>query len=104
VALGASSQGKPWPLPPGKYVVHYLLTDAYSSVGSARFTVTRQAGWERLARRRGTTARGALVGVEGAGCTGTPGMLGSVKTSETMNAEPIGRASLVVAAGDGPDC
>jgi hypothetical protein len=31
-------------------------------------------------------------------------MLASVKTSETMNATPVGLASLVVAAGDGPDC
>jgi len=41
VTLGPSSQGKPWPLPPGKYVVHYLLTDAYTSAGSAAFTVTK---------------------------------------------------------------
>ncbi len=41
VTLGDSSQGKPWPLPPGKYVVHYLLTDAYTSAGSATFTVTK---------------------------------------------------------------
>ena len=40
VTLGDSSQGKPWPLLPGKYVVHYLLTDAYTSAGSATFTVT----------------------------------------------------------------
>ena len=31
-------------------------------------------------------------------------MLDDVKTSETMNAVPVGHASLVVAAGDGPDC
>jgi hypothetical protein len=31
-------------------------------------------------------------------------MLGGVKTSETMNAVPVGLASLVVAAGDRPDC
>ncbi len=41
VTLGASSQGKLWPLPPGKYVVHYLLTDAYTSAGSTTFTVTK---------------------------------------------------------------
>ena len=41
VTLGASSQGKPWPLPPGKYVVHYLLTDAYQSAGKTTFTVTK---------------------------------------------------------------
>ncbi len=32
------------------------------------------------------------------------GMLGNVKTLETMNAMPIGPASLVVAAGDEPAC
>jgi hypothetical protein len=37
--LDGSSQGKPWPLPPGDYVVHYLLTDQYTSAGSAAFTV-----------------------------------------------------------------
>jgi hypothetical protein len=31
-------------------------------------------------------------------------MLGGVHTMETMNATPLGPASLVVAAGDGPDC
>jgi len=41
VTLGDSSQGEPWPLPPGKYVVYYLLTDAYTSAGSADFTVTK---------------------------------------------------------------
>jgi endonuclease/exonuclease/phosphatase family metal-dependent hydrolase len=39
VALGPDTQGAPWPLPPGHYVVHYLLADQYSSAGSARFTV-----------------------------------------------------------------
>jgi endonuclease/exonuclease/phosphatase family metal-dependent hydrolase len=34
------SQGKPWPLPPGRYVVHYLLTDQYVSAGSVMFRVT----------------------------------------------------------------
>jgi hypothetical protein len=37
--LGQDTQGKPWPLPPGDYVVHYLLTDQYKSVGSVEFTV-----------------------------------------------------------------
>ena len=32
------------------------------------------------------------------------GMLDGMQTSETMNAMPGGPASLVVAAGDGPDC
>ena len=41
VTLGPASQGKPWPLPPGKYVVHYLLTDAYTSAGSTTFSVTK---------------------------------------------------------------
>ena len=31
--LGAQSQGKPWPLPPGEYRIHYLLTDQYKSAG-----------------------------------------------------------------------
>ena len=39
LVLGRDHQGRPWPLPPGRYVVHYLLTDAYTSAGSARFTV-----------------------------------------------------------------
>jgi endonuclease/exonuclease/phosphatase family metal-dependent hydrolase len=39
LVLGPDHQGKPWPLPPGRYVVHYLLTDQYTSVGSAAFTV-----------------------------------------------------------------
>jgi hypothetical protein len=37
--LGAESQGAPWPLPPGEYVVHYLLADQYESAGTAEFTV-----------------------------------------------------------------
>jgi hypothetical protein len=39
MTLDGSAQGSPWPLPPGRYVVHYLLTDQYNSAGSARFTV-----------------------------------------------------------------
>ncbi len=39
--LDGSSQGGPWPLPAGDYVVHYLLTDQYTSAGSAAFAVTR---------------------------------------------------------------
>jgi endonuclease/exonuclease/phosphatase family metal-dependent hydrolase len=38
--LGAGSQGKPWPLPPGDYVVHYLLADQYDSAAKARFRVS----------------------------------------------------------------
>ena len=39
LVLGRDHQGKPWPLPPGRYVAHYLLTDQYTSVGSTPFTV-----------------------------------------------------------------
>ncbi len=39
LVLGRDQQGKPWPLPRGRYVVHYLLTDQYASAGSATFTV-----------------------------------------------------------------
>lgn len=41
MTLGESSQGNPWPLPPGDYVVHYLLADQYRSAGQTGFTVTR---------------------------------------------------------------
>jgi endonuclease/exonuclease/phosphatase family protein len=37
--IGPDSQGGPWPLPPGRYVVHYLLTDRYRSAASASFEV-----------------------------------------------------------------
>jgi hypothetical protein len=40
MTLDDSSQGHPWPLPPGDYVVHYLLTDQYVSAGSAEFSVS----------------------------------------------------------------
>jgi endonuclease/exonuclease/phosphatase family metal-dependent hydrolase len=39
LVFGHGQQGKPWPLPPGRYTVHYLLTDQYDSVGSTSFTV-----------------------------------------------------------------
>lgn len=39
LVLGRDHQGHPWPLPPGRYVVHYLLTDQYTSAGRASFTV-----------------------------------------------------------------
>ncbi|MGH3482454.1 MAG: endonuclease/exonuclease/phosphatase family protein [Nocardioidaceae bacterium] len=39
LVLGRDHQGRPWPLPPGRYVVHYLLTDQYVSAGSTSFTV-----------------------------------------------------------------
>lgn len=37
--LGPESQNEPWPLPPGDYVVHYLLADEYDSAGTAEFSV-----------------------------------------------------------------
>ncbi len=37
--IGPDSQGGDWPLPPGDYVVHYLLADQYESAGSAPFRV-----------------------------------------------------------------
>ncbi len=37
--LGPESQNEPWPLPPGDYVVHYLLADEYESAGTAEFSV-----------------------------------------------------------------
>ncbi len=39
LVLGREHQGRPWPLPPGRYTVHYLLTDEYTSVSSTPFTV-----------------------------------------------------------------
>ncbi len=39
LVLGRDQQGKPWPLPPGRYVAHYLLTDQYVSAGSTSFRV-----------------------------------------------------------------
>jgi hypothetical protein len=39
VTMDGSAQGGPWPLPPGRYVVHYLVTDRYRSIGSATFGV-----------------------------------------------------------------
>ncbi len=40
MTFDADAQGSPWPLPPGDYVVHYLLTDQYKSAGQTSFTVT----------------------------------------------------------------
>ncbi|HEX6151581.1 endonuclease/exonuclease/phosphatase family protein [Nocardioides sp.] len=39
LVLGRDHQGRPWPLPAGEYEVHYLLTDQYTSAGSAPFSV-----------------------------------------------------------------
>jgi hypothetical protein len=36
-----TTMGGPWPLPPGRYVVHYLVTDRYRSIGSAGFEIER---------------------------------------------------------------
>jgi endonuclease/exonuclease/phosphatase family metal-dependent hydrolase len=41
VMLGPHAQGNPWPLPPGRYVAHYLLTDQYHSAAATRFSVRR---------------------------------------------------------------
>lgn len=37
--LDDTAMGNPWPLPPGRYVVHYLVTDRYRSIGNASFEV-----------------------------------------------------------------
>jgi hypothetical protein len=39
MTLDETAMGKPWPLPPGRYVVHYLVVDRYRSIGSATFEV-----------------------------------------------------------------
>ncbi|GAA2114760.1 endonuclease/exonuclease/phosphatase family protein [Nocardioides bigeumensis] len=39
MTMGDESQGKPWPLPPGDYRIHYLLADQYSSAGYVDVTV-----------------------------------------------------------------
>ncbi len=39
VTMDGTAQGRPWPLPPGNYVVHYLVTDRYRSIGSSAFEV-----------------------------------------------------------------
>ncbi|HEY3212426.1 MAG TPA: endonuclease/exonuclease/phosphatase family protein [Actinomycetota bacterium] len=41
MTLDETAMGNPWPLPPGRYVVHYLVTDRYRSIGSTAFEVTR---------------------------------------------------------------
>ena len=40
MTLDETVMGNPWPLPPGRYVVHYLVVDRYRSIGSAAFEVT----------------------------------------------------------------
>jgi len=39
MTLDETAMGKPWPLPPGRYVVHYLVVDRYRSIGSSTFEV-----------------------------------------------------------------
>ena len=39
MTLDETVMGNPWPLPPGRYVVHYLVVDRYRSIGSATFEV-----------------------------------------------------------------
>jgi len=39
MTMGPDSQGHPWPLPPGDYRIHYLLSDQYASAGSVEVTV-----------------------------------------------------------------
>ena len=41
MTLGPNSQGRPWPLPPGKYRIHYLLTDQYNSAGYADVAIVK---------------------------------------------------------------
>ena len=41
VTLGPRLAGQALAAAPGKYVVYYLLTDAYTSAGSTTFTVTK---------------------------------------------------------------
>lgn len=39
MTMGPDSQGRPWPLPPGAYRIHYLLADQYDSAGYVTVTV-----------------------------------------------------------------
>ncbi len=39
MTMGPDSQGRPWPLPPGDYRIHYLLADQYNSAGYVEVTV-----------------------------------------------------------------
>jgi endonuclease/exonuclease/phosphatase family metal-dependent hydrolase len=39
MTMGPDSQGRPWPLPPGDYRIHYLLSDQYNSAGYVEVTV-----------------------------------------------------------------
>ena len=39
MTMDGSAQGGPWPLPPGRYVAHYLVVDRYLSIGQTEFEV-----------------------------------------------------------------
>ncbi len=41
VMEGASTYGRPWPLPPGRYEVLYLVSDTYRGIARSGFRVTR---------------------------------------------------------------
>jgi endonuclease/exonuclease/phosphatase family metal-dependent hydrolase len=41
MTIGEKSQGSPWPLPAGKYRIHYLLTDKYQSAGYVDIKVVK---------------------------------------------------------------
>ena len=43
-SIGPESQGEPWPLPKGDYVLHYLLADQYESARSVEFSVRGGGG------------------------------------------------------------
>ena len=43
-SIGPDSQGEPWPLPKGDYLLHYLLADEYESAGSIEFSVRGGGG------------------------------------------------------------
>ena len=60
MTMGPDSQGKPWPLPPGDYRIHYLLADQYDSAGYVEVTVER-------APRIDAPHRDVSPGAEGSG-------------------------------------
>jgi hypothetical protein len=39
MTLGPDSEGRAWPLPAGKYRIHYLLTDEFTSAAYVDITV-----------------------------------------------------------------
>ena len=42
MTLDENSQGKPWPLPPGRYRIHYLMADKYNSAGYTNIRVVEE--------------------------------------------------------------